>query len=51
MAVILFWDYLIFYQNVLLPQVKQGMNISRKNGIYQLPSTLPKDSRLRFSGN
>ena len=38
----------MFYQILLLPQVKQGTNISNKHGIDALPNELPNDLRLGF---
>ena len=49
--VIIFWDFLTFYQNFLSPQVKQSKIISNKHGIYNLPPELPNDLKLRISGN
>ena len=49
---IIFWDFLMFEQIFLLPQVKQSIIISNKlvhTGI--LPHELPNDLRLRKLGN
>ena len=37
----------MFYQILLLPQVKQNVIISNKHGIYELPYELPNDLKLR----
>ena len=37
----------MFFQILLLPQVKQSVIISNKYGIYELPYELPNDLRLR----
>ena len=42
-----FWDFFMFYQVFLSPQVRRCAIISYKHGIYELPHELPKDSRLR----
>ena len=39
----------MFYQILLLPQVKRSAIISNKHGLYELPQELPKD--LRIIGN
>ena len=44
---IIFWDFLMFYQIFLSPQVKRWAIITYKHGIYQLPHELPNDLRLR----
>ena len=49
--VIIFWDFLMFYQIFLSPQVKQIMIISNKHGIYELPQELPNHLRLNILGN
>ena len=48
---IIFWDFLIFYQSFLSPQVKRYAIITYKHGIYELSDELPKDLRLRILGN
>ena len=48
---IIFWDFLMFYQIFLSPQVKRIVIIDNKHGIYELPHTLPNDLRLRILGN
>ena len=45
---IIFWDFLILYQNFFSPQVQRRMIISNKHGIYELPHELPNDLRLRI---
>ena len=47
-VVIIFWDFLTFYQKFFLPQVKQGMIISNKNEIYKFPWELPDNLKLRI---
>ena len=44
---IIFWDFLMFYQIYLSPQVKRWAIISYKHGIYELSHELPNDLRLR----
>ena len=48
---ILFWDFLMFYQVLLSPQVKRCAIITYKHGIYELPHELPNNFRLRILGN
>ena len=43
----IFWDFLMFYQILLSPQMKRCAIITYKHGIYELPH----DSRLRYLGN
>ena len=43
---IIFWDFLMFYQTFLSPQVKRIVIISNKHGIYELPNELPNDLRM-----
>ena len=47
----MFWDFVMFYQIFLSPQVKRWSIIIDKHGIYELPHELPNDSRLRILGN
>ena len=47
----IFWDFLMFYQTFLSPQVKRCAIISYKHGMYKLPQELPKNLRLRKLGN
>ena len=44
--VIAFWDFLIFDQLFLSPQVKWGMIISNSNGMQELAQELPNDFDL-----
>ena len=46
--VIKFWDFSMFYQFFLSPQVKWCAIITYKHGIYELPHKLPKELRLRI---
>ena len=39
MAVITFWDFIVFYQNFLSPQVKRGMIISNNKTVYAIDRT------------
>ena len=48
---IIFWDFSMFYQIFLSPQVKQCAIITNKYGIYELPYELRKELRLRILGN
>ena len=48
---IILWDFFMFYQILLSPQVKWSAIISNKQGVYELPHKLPNDSRLRILGN
>ena len=48
---IILWDFLMFYQVFLSPQVKRSAIISNKEGVYELPHELPNDLRLRILGN
>ena len=58
-AVIIFWRFLMFYQILFSPQVKQSMITSNKDGIWELPkrSTAPeammktKATRITLNGN
>ena len=43
--VIIFWDFLMFYQILLSPQVKRYTIITYKHGIYEFPHELPNDLR------
>ena len=42
MVVIVFWDFSIFYQIFVLPQVKRGVIISSKNDVYESHHDLHK---------
>ena len=44
---IIFWDFFMFYQTFLSPQVKRCAIITYKHGVYELPHELPNDLRLR----
>ena len=45
------WDFSMFYQLFLSPQVKQQVIITYKRGIYELPHELPNDLRPRILEN
>ena len=47
----IFWDFLMFYQFFLSPQVKRSVIISNKHGVHELPHELPDNLKLRISGN
>ena len=51
MMLIIFRDFLKFYQIFLSPQVKQSAIISNKHGVYKLPRELPSNWRLRMLEN
>ena len=40
MSFIIFWDFLMFYQIFLSPQVKRWAIVTYKHGIYELPNEL-----------
>ena len=46
-----FWDFLIFYQIFLSPQVKRCAIIPYINDIYKLPHELSNNLRLRILGD
>ena len=48
---IILWDFLLFYQILLSPQVKRNAIISNAQGVYELPKELSNDLRLRILGN
>ena len=48
---ITFWNFLMFYQTFLSPQVKSCAIITYKHGMYELPHQLPNDLTLRILGN
>ena len=48
---IILWDFLMFYQTFLSPQVKRSTMISNKQGAYELRREFPNDLRLRILGN
>ena len=45
---IMFWDFLMFYQIFLPPQVKQITIISEKHGIYELPHVFSHNLGLKI---
>ena len=45
--VIIFWDFLMFYQIFFSPQMKGIVIIINKHGINEFPHELPNDLRLR----
>ena len=47
---IIFWDFLILYQILFSPQVKQSVIIINKHGIYELPHELSNDLTLTILG-
>ena len=47
---IILWDFLMFYQIFLSPQVKRSAITSNKQGVYELSHELPNDVRLRILG-
>ena len=48
---IILWDFMMFYQIFLSPQVKRWTIITYKPGIYKLLHKLPNDLRFRILGN
>ena len=48
---IILWDFLMFYQIFVSPQVKRNAIISNKQGVYQLTHELLHELRLRILGN
>ena len=48
---IIFWDFLMFDQIFLSPQMKRCSIITYKHGIYELPHKLPNDLRLTILEN
>ena len=44
----MFWDFLMFYQIFLSPQVKQSGIFSDKHGIYEMRQELPNDLKLKI---
>ena len=46
MSSIIFWDFSIFHQIFLSPQVKRLAIITYKSGIYEVPHELSNDLRL-----
>ena len=49
--VIIFWDFLMFCQIFLSPQVERIVIIGNKHGIYELHHQLPNNLTLRILGN
>ena len=47
---IIFWDFLVFYQILLSPQVKENVIITNKHVIYKLPHELHNDIRMKILG-
>ena len=45
---IIFWDFLMFYQIILSPQVKRWAIITYKHGIYKFPHELPNNVGLEL---
>ena len=50
-TIFIFWEFLMFNQILLSPQVKRCAIITHKHGIYELPHELPNDLRLSILGN
>ena len=48
---IIFWDFSMFYQIFLSPQVKRWAVITYKHGVYDSAQELPNDLRLRILWN
>ena len=48
---IIFYNFLIFYQIFLSPQVEPNVVIFFEKGIYDLPHELPNNLRLRILQN
>ena len=48
---IIFWNFSMFYQTFLSPQLKRCAIITYKHGIYELPHQLLNDLKLRILGN
>ena len=49
--VLTFWDFLIFHQFFILPQVKWSVFIGNKNDIYKMSYKLQSNLRFRILGN
>ena len=49
--VVIFWDFLMFYQIFFSLQEKRSMIISNKNIIYKLPHKSLNNLRLMILGN
>ena len=48
---IILWDFLMFYQILLSPQVKRSAINSNKQGVCEMPHELPNGLRFRILGN
>ena len=48
---IIFWEFLMFYQISLLPQVKRWAIITYRHGTYKLPHLLLNELRPKILGN
>ena len=48
---IMFWNFSMFYQTFLSPQLKRCVIITYKHGMYELPHQLLTDLKLRILGN
>ena len=48
---IMFWNFSMFYQTFLSPQLKRCVIITYKHGMYELPHQLLTDVKLRILGN
>ena len=48
---LILWDFLMFYQIFLSPQVKWSAIISNKQGVYELPQELLNHLRIRILQN
>ena len=44
--VVIFWDFLIFYQILFSPKAKWSVIISKKYGVYELPHKLANNLGL-----
>ena len=51
MIFIIFWDFLMFYQIFISPQVKRCTIITYKHDTQELPQELPNHLKLRILGN
>ena len=47
----IFWDFLMFYQIFLSPQVKRCPIIAYKHSVYKFPHELPNDLTPKKLGN
>ena len=46
--VIIFWDFVMYDQIFLSPQVKLSVLVINKHGMYELPHELPNNLRLKI---